>query len=108
MFIREYFGRRPIETNFSQIEMLLAEGQLKLCSPLTIFNREYFNWPWLSIKEKKKPLAKLPDKCICLDMQCLDYDEDEVKVNDEDAKEVGEVDVFVQRLRGLLGRATRH
>ena len=41
-------------------------------------------------------------------MQCLDYDEDEVKVNDEDAKEVGEVDVFVQRLRGLLGRATRH
>ena len=41
-------------------------------------------------------------------MRRLDSDEDKVQDNDEDAKEVGEVDVFVQRLRGLLGRATRH
>ena len=37
-------------------------------------------------------------------MRRLDSDEDKVQDNDEDAKEVGEVDVFVQR--GLLGRAT--
>ena len=41
-------------------------------------------------------------------MRCLDCDEDEVKDNDEDAKEVGDGDVFVQQLRGLLHRATRH
>ena len=41
-------------------------------------------------------------------MRCLDCDEDEVKDNDEDAKEVGDGDVFVQQLRGLLCRATRH
>ena len=41
-------------------------------------------------------------------MRCLDCDEDEVKDNDEDAKEVGDGDVFVQQLRGLLRRATRH
>ena len=40
-------------------------------------------------------------------MQRLDSDEDKVQDNDEDAKEVGEVDIFVQQLRGLLGRATR-
>ena len=40
-------------------------------------------------------------------MRRLDSDEDKVQDNDEDAKEVGEVDVFVQRLRGLLGRETR-
>ena len=40
-------------------------------------------------------------------MQRLDSDEDMVQDNDEDAKEVGEVDVFVQQLRGLLGRVTR-
>ena len=40
-------------------------------------------------------------------MRRLDSDEDKVQDNNEDAKEVGEVDVFVQRLRGLLGRATR-
>ena len=39
-------------------------------------------------------------------MRCLDCDEDEVKDNDEDAKEVGDGDVFVQQLRGLLRRAT--
>ena len=41
-------------------------------------------------------------------MRRLDSDEDKVQDNDEDAKEVGEVDVFVQRLRDLLGRATCH
>ena len=52
--------------------------------------------------------SRMRTKIRCLDKRCLVCDEDEVKDNDEDAKEVGEVDVFVQRLRGLLGRATRH
>ena len=30
---REYFGQRPIETKFSPIEILLAEGQFKLGWP---------------------------------------------------------------------------
>ena len=42
IFSREYFGRRPIENNFSLIEILFAEGQLNLCLALTMFSREYF------------------------------------------------------------------
>ena len=40
---REYFGQRPIETKFSLVEILLAEGQLNLFLALTISSREYFS-----------------------------------------------------------------
>ena len=43
IYSREYFGQRPIETTFSLVEVLLAEGQLKLFLALTISSREYFS-----------------------------------------------------------------
>ena len=41
-YSREYIGWRPMEPKHSLVEILLAEGQLKLYLALTIFSREYF------------------------------------------------------------------
>ena len=68
-YSKEYFGQRLIETRLDEI--LLAEGQLKLCLALTIFNREYFGQrrneselKLLNLHSTLKPLPENFFKCV--------------------------------------------